>query len=74
MDGVPLDELPAYRAALLADVEGRCNGVCRHIDRNGRLTDRDRRHLLTAAKEFAERWQTRGAAADGGEEVPDAGR
>ncbi len=74
MDGVPLDELPAYRAALLADVEGRCNGVCRHIDRNGRLTDRDRRHLLTAAKEFAERWQTRGAAADGGEEAPDAGR
>ncbi len=70
MDDIPLDELADYRDKMLADVEGRCNDVCRHIDRNGKLTDHDRNLLLDAAKTFAARWKNDHAAAQsgGGEE------
>ncbi len=61
MEDIPLDELLTYRDEMLAAVEAQCGDVCRHIDRNGKLTDRDRNLLLDAAKEFAAQWRARSA-------------
>ena len=71
MEDVPLSELLTYRDQMLAAVEKECNDVCRHIDRNGKLTEHDRKLLLGAVKDFAERWHAGGGA---GEETDDGER
>ena len=57
MEDVPLDELLTYRDQMLAAVERQCDDVCRHIDRNGALTEHDRNLLLEAVRDFAKQWQ-----------------
>ena len=71
MEDVPLSELLAYRDQMLAAVEHQCDDVCRHIDRNGKLTERDRKLLLSAVKDFARQWNAGGEA---GEETDDGER
>ncbi|MBO4914032.1 MAG: F0F1 ATP synthase subunit alpha, partial [Oscillospiraceae bacterium] len=56
MEDIPLDELPAYREALLAAIEKKYDDVCRRIDRHGTMHDRDKTLILNAAKSFAEQW------------------
>ncbi len=76
MTEVPIDELLIYRAALVAAVEKKHGHICRRIDRNGKLLQRDRELLLGAAKEFEETWLKGGAkaVAMSMEEAPDGER
>ena len=72
MEEIPLDQLLDYREKLIAAVEARHDHICRRIDRNGKLLDRDKEILLEAAKEFAARW-LRGGQLEA-EEAPDGER
>ena len=56
MVDVPLDELLTYRDKLLEAVETKHDHICRRIDRNGKLLDRDKELLLGEAKAFTEQW------------------
>ena len=51
-----IDELLDYREKLLAAVEAQHDHICRRIDRNGKLLDRDKADILASAQEFAARW------------------
>ncbi|MBQ9647239.1 MAG: F0F1 ATP synthase subunit alpha [Oscillospiraceae bacterium] len=74
MENVPIDDLLTYRERLLEHVEAQHDHICRRIDRNGKLLDRDKELLLASAKEFAERWLRHGGELDEGEEAPDGER
>ena len=73
MEDVPIDQLLDYREKLLAAVEAEHDHICRRIDRNGKLLDRDKEILLDAAKAFAAKW-LRGGRIDEDEEAPDGER
>ena len=70
MEDIPIDELLDYREKLLAAVEAQHDHICRRIDRNGKLLDRDKADILASAQEFAARWLRGGH----GEEAPDGER
>ena len=56
MENIPIGELLTYREKLLERIETDHDHICRRIDRNGKLTDRDKQDLLDATKAFAKRW------------------
>ena len=69
MQDVPIDELLTYREKLLTKLENDHADICRRIDRNGKMLDRDKALLLSAAQEFAAHWKRRETDE---EERPDA--
>ncbi|MBE6908114.1 MAG: F0F1 ATP synthase subunit alpha [Ruminococcaceae bacterium] len=73
MENIPIDDLLKYREALLDSLEGKYADICRRLDRNGKLLDRDKDLLLKEAKDFAARWlHDGGAAAEAGEQEENA--
>ncbi len=65
MDEIPLDEVLTYREDMLTELETKYADICRRVDRNGKLLDRDKELLLKAAKEFAVRWGREGEPDEG---------
>ena len=77
MEKIPIDELLTYREKMLSHVEAKHDHICRRIDRNGKLIDRDKEVLLDEARAFAEQWLRGERQEDGGasaEEAPDGER
>ena len=77
MEKIPIDELLTYREKMLSHVEAKHDPICRRIDRNGKLIDRDKEVLLDEARAFAEQWLRGERQEDGGasaEEAPDGER
>ena len=56
MQDVPLEEMDAFRASLLADVEEEIPDLCSRIDLTGQLTEDDRAEIAGAAREALERY------------------
>ena len=56
MQDVPLEEMDAFRASLLAAVEEEIPDLCSRIDLTGQLTEDDRAEIAGAAREALERY------------------
>ena len=52
MQDVPLDDMDAFRAGLLAYVEEEGQDLCRRIDRTGQLSPEDRTEILALARKY----------------------
>ena len=53
---IPLEEMDAFRASLLAAVEEEIPDLCSRIDLTGQLTEDDRAEIAGAAREALERY------------------
>ena len=54
MQDVPLERMDAFRAHLLAEVEGEAPDLCGRIDRTGQLAPEDREEIVSLAKRALE--------------------
>ncbi len=64
MQKIPLNEMEAFRAGLLAEAEAALPDLCRRIESTGRLADEDREEILGMARDYLARYQAECGRAD----------
>lgn len=64
MQNVPLEEIEAFRAGLLAYAEEALPDLCRRIELTGKLPDEDRQEILATAHAYLDRYMASAHPAD----------
>ena len=62
MQDIPPDEIPAFRDRLLAEIKSSAAELCARIDREGKLSEKDRNEIVTLSKQFLQRERGAGEA------------